>query len=66
MVKRQSYHTEIHSINKEGQSAVAEKFIRTLKNKMNKSMTSISKNMYFDKLDEAADNYNNTINEQSK
>ena len=35
----------------EGKSAVAEIFIRTLKNKIYKYMTSVSKNVYIDKLD---------------
>ena len=34
----------------EGKSVVAEKFIRTLKNKIYKYMTSISKNVHIDKL----------------
>ena len=36
---------EIYSTHNEGKSAVAERFIRTLKSKMYESMTSISKNM---------------------
>ena len=35
-------------------------FIRTLKNKIYKYMTSISKNVYIDKLDDIVDEYNNT------
>ena len=35
----------------EGKSVVAERFIRTLKNKIFKLMTAISKNIYFDMLD---------------
>ena len=41
-------------------SVVAERFIRTLKSKIYKYMTSISKNVYIDKLDEIVDEYNNT------
>ena len=44
----------------EGKSAVAERFIRTLKNKIYKYMTSISKNVYIDKLDDIVNEYNNT------
>ena len=33
----------------EGKSAVAERFTRTLKNKMYKYLTSVSKNVYVDK-----------------
>ena len=43
----------------EGKSAVAEKFIRTLKNKIYKHMTAISKNVYY-VLDDIVDKYNNT------
>ena len=35
-----------------GKSVVAEKFIRTLKTKIRKYMTSVSKNVYVDKLDD--------------
>ena len=44
----------------EGKSVVAERFIRTLKNKIYKHMTSISKNTYFNALDNIAKKYNNT------
>ena len=39
-------------------SVVAERFIRTLKNKIFKHMTAISKNVYFDALDDIVDKYN--------
>ena len=39
----------MYSTNIEGKSAVAERFIRTIKNKIYKYMTSISKNVYIDK-----------------
>ena len=42
---------EMYSIDKEGKSVVAERFIRTLKAKIYKYMTSISKNVYINKLD---------------
>ena len=38
---------EMYSIYNEGNSAVAKRFIRTLKNKIFKHMTAISKNVYF-------------------
>ena len=41
----------MYSAHNEGKSAVAERFIRTIKNKIYKYMTSISKNVYIDKLD---------------
>ena len=50
----------MYSIHNEGKSVVAERFIRTLKNKIYKYMTSISKNMYIDKLNDIVDEYNNT------
>ena len=42
----------MYSTNNEGKSVVAERFIRTLKNKIYKYMTAISKNVYIDKLDD--------------
>ena len=50
----------MYSIHNEGKSVVAERFIRTLKNKIYKYMTAISKNVYIDKLDDIVDEYNNT------
>ena len=50
----------MYSTHNEGKSVVAERFIRTLKNKIYKYMTSISKNMYFNKLDDIVNEYNNT------
>ena len=44
----------------EGKSIVAERFIRTLKNKIYKHMTSISKNVYVDKLDDIVNDIGNT------
>ena len=42
----------MYSTNNEGKSFIAERFIRTLKTKICKYMTSISKNVYTDKLDD--------------
>ena len=50
----------IYSTDNEGKSLVAERFIRTLKNKIYKHMTSISENIYIDKLDDIVNKYNNT------
>ena len=50
----------MYSTHNEGKSVVAERFIRTLKNKIYKYMTSLSKNMYIDKLDDTVNEYNNT------
>ena len=51
---------EMHSTHNEGKSVIAERFIRTLKNEIYKYMTSISKNVYIDKLDDTVNKYNNT------
>ena len=50
----------MYSSHNEGKSVVAERFIRTIKNKIYKYMTSISKNMYIDKLPDMVNEYNNT------
>ena len=50
----------MHSTQNEGKSVVAERFFRTLKNKIYKHMNSISKNVYIDKLDDIVNEYNNT------
>ena len=49
----------MYSIQSEGNSVVAERFIRTLKNIIDKYMTSISKNIYIDKLDDKVNKCNN-------
>ena len=50
---------EMCSTHNTGKSIVTESFIRTLKNKMYKYMTPISKSMYIDKLNDIAIKYNN-------
>ena len=50
----------MYSTNNEGKSVIAERFIRTLKTKIYKYMTEISKNVYIDKLDDIVKEYNNT------
>ena len=50
----------MYSTHNEEKFVAAERFIRTLKNKINKYMTSISKNVYVDKLDDIVNEYNNT------
>ena len=50
---------EMYSTHNEGKSVVAERFIRTIKNKIYKYMTSISKNVYIDKLDDIVHLYKN-------
>ena len=44
----------------EEKSVVAERFIKTLKNKLYKHMTAVSKNVYYDVLDDIVKKYNNT------
>ena len=51
---------EMYSIHIKGKSVVAERFIRTLKNKIFKHMTAISKNVYFDVLDDIVNKCSNT------
>ena len=48
----------MYSTHNEGKSVVAERFIRMLKSKIYKYMTSISKNVYIDKLDDIVNEYN--------
>ena len=50
----------MYSTHNEGKSVVAERFIKTLKNKIYKYMTSISKNVYIEKLNDIVNEYNNT------
>ena len=57
---------DVYSIHNEGKSVAAEGCIRTLKNKIYKYMTSISKNVYIDKLDDIVDEYNNTYHRTIK
>ena len=52
---------EMYSTYNEGKSVVAERFIRTLKNKIFKHMAAVSKNVYFDVLDDIVNKYNNTV-----
>ena len=56
----------MYSIHNEGKPVVAERFIRTLKTKTYKYMTSISKNVYIDKLDDIVNEYNNTYHRTIK
>ena len=50
----------MYSTYNEGKSVVAERFIRTLKNKLYKHMTATGKNVYYDVLDDVNNKYNNT------
>ena len=51
-------NVEMYSTHNEGKSVVPERFIRTLKNKIYKHMTAVSKTVYIDKL-------NNIVNENN-
>ena len=56
----QDNNIAMYSTHNEGKSVAAERFIRTLKNKICKYMTSVSKNVYIDKLDDIVNECNNT------
>ena len=56
----------MYSIHNEGKSVIAEIFIRTLRTKICKYMTSVSKNVYIDKLDDIVGEYNNTYHRTIK
>ena len=57
MVRRNAI--EVYSTHNEGKSVIAERFIRALKDKIHKYMTSISRNVYIDKLDDIVNTCNN-------
>ena len=57
---------EMYSTHNERKSVIAEGFIRTLKNKIYKYMTSVSKNVYINKLDGIVNEYNNTYHSTIK
>ena len=56
----------MYSTNNEGKSVIAERFIRTLKTRIYKYMTSVSKSVYIDKLDDTIKEYNNTYHTSIK
>ena len=56
----------MYSAYNEGKTVVAKIFIRTLKNKIYKCMTSMSKNTYTDKLDEIVKKCNDTYHRKIK
>ena len=57
---------EMYSTYNEGKSVFAERFIRTLKSKIFKHMGAVSKNVYFDVLDDILNKYNNTVHRTIK
>ena len=56
----------MYSIHNEGKPVVTERFIRNLKTKIYKYMTSISKNVYINKLDDTVNEYDNTYHRTIK
>ena len=56
----------MYSTYNEGKSVVAKRFIRTLKNKIFKHMTAVSKNVYSDVLDDIVNKYSNTVHRTIK
>ena len=56
----------MYSTHNEGKYVVAERFIRTLKNKIYKHMAAVSKDVYIDKLDGVINEYNNTYHRTIK
>ena len=56
----------MYSTHNGGKSVVAERFIETLKNKLYNHMTAVSRNTYFDILDDIVDEYNNTYHRTIK
>ena len=57
---------EMYSTYNEGKSVIPERFIRTLKNKIYKHMTAISKNVYFNVLNDIVDEHNNAYHKTIK
>ena len=62
----QNNDIEMYSTSNEGKSVIAEKFIRTLENKIYTYMTSILKNVCIDELDGVVNKYNNTYHSSIK
>ena len=56
----------MYSTYNKGKSVVADRFIRTIKNKIFKHMTALSKNIYFDVWDDIVNKFNNTVHRTIK
>ena len=56
----------MYSMHNERKSVIAQRFIRTLKNKIYRYMTSVSKNVYIDKSDDRLNKYDNTYHNTVK
>ena len=57
---------EMYSLHNKGKSVIAERFVKTLINKVYKYMTSMSKNVHIDKLDDIVNKCNNKYNTTTK
>ena len=57
---------EMYSTNNERKSVIAERFIKSLENKIYKYMTLVSKNVYIDKLDDIINKCNNIYHSKIK
>ena len=57
---------EMYLTYNEGKSVAVERLIRTLKNKIFKHVTAISKNVYFDVLNDIVNKYNNKVHKTIK
>ena len=62
----QDNEIEMYSTHNKGKPVVGETFIRTLKNKIYKHLTSISKNEYINKLDDIVNKYNGVYHKAIK
>ena len=62
----QDNNIDMYSTHNEGKPAVAKRFIRIIKNKIYKCMTSISQNVYIDKSDDIVNEHNNTYHKTIK
>ena len=62
----QKNEIEMYSTHNESRYVVAERFIRTLKNKIYKYISSIPKNVYIDKFDDIITKYNITYDSTIK
>ena len=56
----------MYSTRNEGKSVVAERFIRTLKKKIYRNMTAVSKNVNIDKLNDIVNVYDNAHHRTTK
>ena len=56
----QNNDIEIYSTYNEGKSVVDERFLTILGNNIYKYLTSVSKNVYINELDDIVNKYNNT------